>query len=127
MNGDRVLFLSDHILNKQRQEHVVQIRKPKYDSREIWMFDGATGEIYLRSNRNMILAIETGSNARGGRIVVIQRQFRSNSNDSKWKYSPGQYHNWSPYSNNGLCMDVYGGRDQDNNQVITWSCHNGAN
>lgn len=37
------------------------------------------------------------------------------------------YHNWSPFSNDGLCIDVWYGRDTDNQRLVLWSCHNGIN
>jgi len=45
----------------------------------------------------------------------------------KWDYKPKAYHNWSPFSNKGLCIDVSGGQNRDGQTVILWSCHNGAN
>jgi hypothetical protein len=45
----------------------------------------------------------------------------------KWNYKRGHYHNWSPVSNRGLCMDVYWGKNRDGQRVIAWSCHNGWN
>jgi hypothetical protein len=126
MSGERVLY-TKNFLHKGRQEISIGIRKPLYDHNEIFMFDGSTGEVYLRKYRNLILAVQTGRNNRGAHLVVVNRRFRNGANDSKWWYRPAQFHNWSPFSNKGLCMDVSGGRDVDGQDVIMWSCHNGAN
>jgi hypothetical protein len=103
---------------------IVGIRKPRYTHHELFTFDQKTGHIRLASSPSWVLSVQRGVNRRGAHLVLRQAQ---NSSTQKWRYNPKRYHNWSPFSNFGLCMDVAAGRDVDAQHVIVWSCHNGAN
>lgn len=121
MRDGRVLYYNRHIGGGQYE---IAIRKPQYDYREIWVFDAKTGHIRNYRHRGWALAVEKGKDARGARIVMRRAEW---SADMKWKYQSGRPHNWIPFSNGGLCMDVAGGRNADGQRVIVWSHHNGAN
>jgi hypothetical protein len=121
MAGGRVLFKMNHIGGGQ---FAVGIREPKYNSDEIFVFNPRTGHVQLRGHRNLALAVQRGQNNRGTALVLRAMESKP---DQKWKYTPNHFHNWSPFSNSGLCVDVFYGKNVDNQKVILWSCHNGAN
>jgi len=81
------------------------IRKPRYSKEEIYFFDPKSGYIRNYQDKNFILSVQKGQNNRGAKLVL---RSASGTDDQKWQYSPGQYHNWSPFSNKGLCIDVSG-------------------
>ena len=72
----------------------------------------------------MVLGVEKGKNQRGAKLVVRKLE---DTNEEKFAYTPGQFHNWSPFSNKGLCIDVSGAQNKDGADVIFWQCHNGDN
>ena len=121
MRDGRVLYFNRHIGGGQ---YDVSIRKPQYDDREIWIFDEKTGHIRNYKHRGFALGVEKGKDARGALVVMRRAEW---SADMKWKYQSGRPHNWIPFSNGGLCLDVAGGRNVDGQRVIVWSHHNGDN
>lgn len=123
MNGGRVLFW-DTKKTYGKFEYGVSIRKPYYVKEEVFIYDDKTGHIRNAANKNYVLAVQQGHNSRGAKLVMRKAQ---HDPSQKWRYSPGKYRNWSPFSNSGLCMDVAGGRDADNQFVHLWSCHHGQN
>lgn len=121
MHGNRVLFFDKPI---SKGQYGIAIRTAHYDKREIFIFDAKTGHLRNAAYRNWVLAVQQGRNNRGARLV-LRKALHDPS--QKWKYRRNRYHNWSPFSNSVICMDVAGAKNRDGQAVMMWSCHNGAN
>lgn len=119
MGGNRVLFFDNGIAGNQYQ---IKLRTPKYDEREIWVFDPNTGHIRNNKHRAWALGVQNGNNNRGAKLVL---RLAVKDPSVKWNYSPKGYHNWTPFSNKGLAIDVAHGRNADGAWLHMWTHHNG--
>lgn len=59
---------------------------------------------------------------------MVARKALDRDPSQKWKYNPdkGAAHNWNPFSNANLAMDV-GWGNKDGSGVHMWTNHNGQN
>lgn len=118
--GKRVLYWGRNIGGNQYE---MAIRTAKYTKEEIYYFDPKTGHIKNFKDRAWAIGIQNGRSARGSRLVL---QRVRDDNSQKWDYRSNQYHNWNPFSNNRLTIDVAHG-DKDGSIVHMWTHHNGWN
>jgi hypothetical protein len=121
MGGGRVMYVAEHMGGGQYR---MKIRQAKYDNREFFYYNSASGVLESALNRGYGIAVQKGKNNRGALLVLRPKD---KTNTQVWSYKRNSYHNWSPFSNKGLCMDVAGNSNKDGATVHMWSCHNGAN
>lgn len=90
----------------------------------MWVYDEKTGVIQNWKHRGWVLSIQAGRNNQRARVVVRPRQ--NNSPQQQWVYKSNQYSNWTPFSNNGLCIDAAQG-DREGSYIHLWTHHRGWN
>lgn len=91
----------------------------------MWVFDPVTGHVRSQWNRKFALSVQQGKGFRG-RLVVRPAKHDANQ---KWKYNPDKRaaHNWVPFSNPKITIDVAGAHNRNGAWVHLWTHHNGAN
>jgi len=124
MPGGRVLYVAEDI-GKTGQK-LMRIRKAKNDAKEFFVYDNELGEVALASDKRYVLQMEKGSITRGRKLVVAKVTPEC-KDTNKVRFFAGNYKNMRLASNTGLCFDIYYGKDKEGQQVVFWSCHNGAN
>jgi hypothetical protein len=92
----------------------------------MWVFDPITGHVRSQWNRGFALSVEQGKTKPWGRLVVRPAVHDPNQ---KWKYNPDKKapHNWNPFSNDKLAIDVAWGKNNDGAIVHMWTHHGGIN
>ena len=120
MNSKRVLFYNEHIGGSQYR---LRIRNKRGDAREWWKYDAKRRTIHIANNRNRVISNEMNQGAEKGKRVVMAPY--KNSVQSVF------YDGRSQRIHNGrdkrVCVDVWGGRDAENQHTTYWTCHNGKN
>lgn len=108
MRSKRVIYWADHIGGGQ---HLLRIRKSNFRNNRQWfVFDWRTHTIRAWADRRKVISNQLGQKFLTGRRAVV-RVFKGEN------YQRIQYHGGSRRNirNNGeKCLDVYGGRDNEN-------------
>ena len=94
------MYVAEHMGGGQYR---MKIRQAKYDNREFFYYNSASGVLESALNRGYGIAVQKGKNNRGALLVLRPKD---KSNTQVWSYKRNSYHNWSPFSNKGLCIDV---------------------
>jgi hypothetical protein len=120
MRAQRMLYANERIDGRNRN---VRIRD--FDAHVVtayWVFDSRTNTIRSAHYRNWVLS-NRQRNYRIGQNAVVRPW--TGEKTQPIKFFGGSRRNIRNYG--GKCLDVHGGADQHNRQVIWWNCHNGAN
>lgn len=132
-DGVRFMIRSRMASNRALYHHYTHIGSHQYkvlittalkgEWRQWWTFDSRTKSIRAWTRRNYALSNYYGRQFRIYQQVVI-RPWR-NEHYQKISYFPGSRQNLR--SPAGYCLDVYKARNRNDEKVIYWICHNGAN
>ena len=121
MAGNRALIMTEHIGAHQFR---LRIRNNDPGNTKQWfVFDSRTQTIRPITNRKYVIANQLGQRFIRGRAAVV-RPYRAHIY-VKIGYYKGNRRNIRNAI--GLCLDVWGGRNVNNQHLTWWTCHNGLN
>jgi len=124
MTGGRVVTVMNHI-GKNQYRTVIQT-PVKNNNKQVWYLDSSKGSLRSAWHGSYFLSIEFGNNQRGRRVVA-RRWAKGSDNTQRFMFRNRRLGSIMSYQNKRLCIDVKGGRNQRNGEVIIWSCHKGRN
>jgi hypothetical protein len=121
MAGNRQLFWNDQIGSGQYRLRI-QNANPN-NKRAWWIFDSRTKTMRSATHRNLVISNEINRGFQIGKAAVV-RPFKGEQQQRLHFYS-GCQHNVR--NDKGKCLDIYGGKNANNQPITFWNCHNGDN
>jgi hypothetical protein len=116
MGGFRAIYFDG--ANRLR----IRNNKP-FDKRQWFVFDSRTRTIRSSMRRNYVMSNQAGYGYRIGGWAMM-RVWRGQI-DQRISFWGGSYSNIR--NNGGKCLDVWGGRNNNNQKITFWNCHRGQN
>lgn len=120
-SSGRVVYYSDY-LGYGGGQYRLRIRTPNGGGEEWWVYHPETRTIRLYVSQGWTISNEYDYELLQGKMAVM-RQYRA-TDQAIYYDGAGRFHNGR---DEGLCMDVWGGSDSENQPITFWPCHSGWN
>jgi hypothetical protein len=121
MAGNRQLFYNEKMGSGQYR---LRIQNSNANNKRAWfVFDSRTRTIRSATQRKLVISNEFGKAYTIGRPAVV-REFRGEQHQRLHFYSGCKR---NVRNDNGKCLDVWGGKNANNQPITFWKCHNGDN